>query len=162
MAKGIRATINKMAEIVESVDPIFQPDHPFSRVEADTKGTVTDIIVDPNKAISRQFVVRLADQMPKDDGESGARPTRFTTAILVQVLYKTNKPTAWLEAQMAEDGALIQYAMQDPLAWDCSSTGIMSIAPAEQPTSLELDSEETTVARLLTLPYMTTYREVPA
>jgi len=160
---GIRATVNKIAELVTAVVPTNDPTTPFTRTEADTKGRVKDIIKDPARAITRQFVVRLLDQMPKDDGEAGTPAGRLSQLIAVQVVYKHAKnglPVPWTQAQMAEDCYAIQNALQNVLNWDRPNTGIMSIVPAEQPTNEPLDSDEQEVGRLLTIPHRVIYREV--
>ena len=59
-----------------------------------------------------------------------------------------------------EDCAVIQRAIQNHLAWDCATTGIISIAPAQPPFREPLEQGDREVGFVLVIPHPVTYREV--
>ena len=162
---GMRLGVNKIAQLVSEATPRSEVSRPFVLAENDG-GVTPDIIGNPATGTTRMFVVRPSDQLAKDDGEAGTPAGRLTAIVEVKVVYLfRDLDIARLNDLMQEDCATIQRALQNHLAWDCPTTGIISIAPAEQPFRDPLEQDNpagtTEVGFVLTIPSPVTYREVP-
>jgi len=157
---GIRLVIDKIAELVSAATPRSEASRPFILAE-DSGAWTPDIIARPASGHTRMFTVRPSDLMPRDDGEAGTPAGRLTQIVEIKIIYLDNpvdRVRGWELAM--EDCATIQAALQQPLQWDCPTTGINSIAPALDPFREELDQGDRTVGFVLVIPSPVTYREV--
>ena len=157
---GIRLAVDRIAALVSGATPRSESSRPFILAEQDGAWT-PDIIDDPSRGQTRDFVVRPSDLMPLDDGEAGTPAGRLTAIIEVKVVYLYSQIDRARRFDLAqEDCATIQAAIQQHLQWDCATTGIISIAPALQSTREALDQGDTEVGFVLNIPNPVTYREV--
>ena len=156
----ISLAVDKIAELVSAATPRSEVSRPYILAE-DSGAWTPDIISNPSSGVTRAFVVRPSDVMPTDDGEAGTPAGRLTAIIEVKVVYLYSEIDMARRFDLAqEDCAVIQAAIQNHLAWDCPTTGILSIAPANQPFREPLDQGDTEVGFVLTIPSPVTYREV--
>lgn len=156
--------IATLTNIVESVTPRTMSARAFAASESATGGFSRDIIEDPSRGRTRSFVVRLSDDMPRDDGAAGTPGRRLRAVFDVKVLYLSSDLTLpAMLAAMGEDAGAIIRATQSVPAWDVATTGIVTVVPGEQltrePAEQDTETGSRTIGQFLTIPLPIVYRE---
>jgi len=156
--------IATLVNIVEGVTPRTMAARAFAASESVAGGFSRDILEDPSRGDTRSFVVRLSDDVPRDDGACGIPGLRLRAVFDIKILYKLADFTLpAMLAAMGEDAGAIIRATQSVTAWDTATTGIVTVVPGEQltrePAEQDTDTGTRTIGQILTIPLPIVYRE---